>query len=204
MKNINNVNKCCKDCEYLQNPMGGHCYMFYEKPKTCNLNNTTVTSRKSNKPEFQFICIGGRRYGKNTLNRLRQKAYLRKQTNVFIQTNYAELETKVMADAIKSGGKIPDRKIDLESMYGRNESSQPEKPTSDKQNSKRQTVKIERTTGGGCGFNSVDCPECKELIILDGIDMRTMYTICKKCGCIFNLENSPLTEVFYDEQNLEK
>ena len=52
----------------------------------------------------------------------------------------------------------------------------------------RLTAKIERTTGGGCGFNSVDCPKCNELIILDGMALRTMYIICKKCHCVFNLE----------------
>lgn len=108
----------------------------------------------------------------------------RKQTNAFIQGDYAELEAKVVADAVKSGNKIPSNKITYETMYGKSKKFSLDEPP----RSERLTAKIERTTGCGCSFNSVDCPKCEKLIILDGMDLRIMSTICKKCHCVFNLE----------------
>ena len=56
--------------------------------------------------------------------------------------------------------------------------------TLDEDVSKREIVKIEKSLG----FSSADCPKCGQIKILGGIEINTMYVICNKCHCVFNLE----------------
>jgi len=139
---------------------------------------------------FNFVSMG-RRCGRTKARYLLQadtkkQADAKKQTNSLIQMNYAELEARVMEDFIKNN---PNKRIGINEMYGININgtlnghfSLDEPPRSE-----RLTAKIERTSCGGGSFNSADCPKCDKTIII-GRELNTMTAMCKKCGCVFNLE----------------
>jgi len=121
---------------------------------------------------------------------VKKQADAKKQANSLIQMDFSEIEARAMAHFIRNN---TSKKISIHEMYGININGTHRRVSCTKENKqnvpKRLTVKIERTSlGGGGSFNSADCPKCGKTIILSGCELRTMYVICNKCHCVFNLE----------------